>query len=335
MDLCQYRALLTLRMTAYKYSRAIDIAASYTVILLAGVAACAASRVAHSRPGRLSAIQADTAALRRTLDSIADAHHGVVGFSVIDLETGARINRRGDETFPTASLIKVPILVTVYDLVARGQLSLDDPLTVLKIDQVPGSGVTQFLHNGTVLTVHDAAWLMSTISDNTATNLLLDRIIIRRVWAKMDSLGLQHTRVHSKSFLRNSSVAMDSSVKYGLGVTTPNEMAHLFELLARGKAVNPTADSTMLDILEHNTTDFMLQRYAAGARAAHKDGETDAVRAECTLWYLRNRVVACVMTKENKDQRWILDNEPQLTLANMGLAIINAFGGVPPVPPQS
>jgi beta-lactamase class A len=186
-----------------------------------------------------------------------------------------------------------------------------------------------------VLTVQDAAWLMSTISDNTATNLLLDRIIIRRVWAKMDSLGLKNTRVHSKSFLRSSSVAMDSSVKYGLGVTTPNEMARLFELMAQGKAVNPAADSTMLYILEHNNTDFMLQRYAGGVRAAHKDGETDAVRTECTLWYLRNRVVACVMTRENKDQRWILDNEPQLTIANMGLAIINAFGGVPPAPPSS
>ncbi len=317
------------------HSRTLRVVASYAAILLAGVIACAATRVGQSGAGRLQIVRADTAALRKKLDSIADAHHGVVGYSVIDLETGARINRRGDETFPTASLIKVPILVTVYDLVAKGQLSLDDPLTVLKIDQVPGSGITQFLHNGIVLTVHDAAWLMSTISDNTATNLLLDRIIIRRVWAKMDSLGLQHTRVHSKSFLRNSSVAMDSSVKYGLGVTTPNEMAQLFELMALGKAVNPAADSTMLHILEHNTTDFMLQRYAGGARAAHKDGETDAVRTECTLWYLRNRVVACVMTKENKDQRWILDNEAQLTLANMGIAIITAFGGVPPAPPSS
>jgi beta-lactamase class A len=317
-------------MTSFPALRAV---VSSTVILLASVIACAAARTGQSGTDRLQIVHADTAALRKKLDSIADAHHGTVGYSVIDLETGARINRRGDETFPTASLIKVAILVTVYDLVAKGQLSLDDPLTVLKIDQVPGSGVIQFLHNGTVLTVHDAAWLMSTVSDNTATNLLLDRIIIRRVWAKMDSLGLQHTRVHSKSFLRSSSVAMDSSVKYGLGVTTPNEMSHLFELMAQGKAVNPTADSTMLDILEHNTTDFMLQRYLEGARAAHKDGETDAVRAECTLWYLRNRVVACVMTRENKDQRWVLDNEPQLTLANMGLAIVNAFGGVPPAPP--
>ena len=317
------------------HSRALRVVVTYAAILLAGVIACAATRVGQPGIPRPQTVRADTAALRRKLDSIADAHHGTVGYSVIDLETGARINRRGDETFPTASLIKVAILVTVYDLVSKGQLSLDDPLTVLKIDQVPGSGVIQFLHNGTVLSVHDAAWLMSTISDNTATNLLLDRIIIRRVWTKMDSLGLQHTRVHSKSFLRNSSVAMDSSVKYGLGVTTPNEMAHLFELMAQGKAVNASADSAMLDILEHNTTDFMLQRYLVGARAAHKDGETDAVRTECTLWYLRNRVVACVMTKENKDQRWILDNEPQLTIANMGLAIVNAFGGVPPAPPSS
>src|ERR1700716_1887798 len=230
-------------MTAYNPSRVLSSAVSYTAILLAGVVACAAPRGGHPQPSRLSAVHADTAALRRKLDSIADAHHGVVGYSVIDLETGARINRRGDETFPTASLIKVSILVTVYDLVAKGQLALDDPLTVLKIDQVPGSGVIQFLHNGTVLTVPAAAWLMSPTSANTATNLLLDRIIIRRVWDKMEKLGLPHTKVHSKSFLRIASVAMDSSVKYGLGVTTPNEMARLFALMADGRAVSPKADT--------------------------------------------------------------------------------------------
>ncbi|HEY3257399.1 MAG TPA: serine hydrolase [Gemmatimonadaceae bacterium] len=301
------------------------------------VAGCARITTAQATPApkapALPPVRADTASLRQVLDSIADAHHGVVGYSVVDLENDARLSRRGDETFPTASLIKVAILVTVYDLVSKGELSLYDPLTVLKIDQVPGSGIAQYLHNGTILTVHDAAWLMTTISDNTTTNLLLDRIIIRRVWDKMEALGLQHTKVHSKSFRRNSSVAYDSSVKYGLGVTTPNEMARLFELLARGKTVNARADSEMLDILEHNNNDMMLQRFAGGARAAHKDGETDQVRAECSLWYLRNRIVACVLTKENKDQRWIIDNEAQLTLARMGEAIVNAWGGALPAPP--
>jgi beta-lactamase class A len=291
-------------------------------------AACATAQ--GGQAGRPPAsISVDTLALRRTLDSLADAHHGTVGYAVFDIDGGPRLSRRGDETFPTASLIKVAVLVTVYDLVAQHKLSLDDRLTVLAIDKVPGSGQLQFLHDGAEVTVHDAAWLMSTISDNTATNLLLDRIIIRRVWDKMEALGLHHTKIHSKTFLRSSSVAMDSSVKYGLGVTTPNEMATLFELLARGRAVNPAADSAMLDILEHNEDVQMLQRFAGGVRAAHKTGATDAVRTECSLFYLASRVVACVLTKDNVDQRWVIDTEPQVTMARMGEAIVKAWGPAP------
>jgi beta-lactamase class A len=248
-----------------------------------------------------------------------------VGYAVHNVDTGERLERRGDETFSTASLIKVAILVTVYDLVEKKQLSLDDPLTVLKIDKVPGSGQLQFLHDNAVITVHDAAWLMTTISDNTATNLLLDRIIIRRVWEKMEKLGLVHTKVHSKSFLRIASVAMDSSVKYGLGVTTPNEMARLFALLAQGKAVSPASDSAMLDILAHNEDRQMLQRYVAGLDVPHKTGATDQVRTECALFPLQSRVVGCVLTKENQDQRWVLDNEAQVTMARMGDAIARAW----------
>src|SRR5581483_4612137 len=85
--------------------------------------------------------RADTASLRRSLNGIAQAHRGVLGYSINNIDTGERLSLRGDETFPTASLIKVPILVTLYDLAAQNQLSLDDPITVLKIDQVPGSGV--------------------------------------------------------------------------------------------------------------------------------------------------------------------------------------------------
>ena len=118
---------------------------------------------------------------------------------------------------------------------------------------------------------------------------------------------------------------MDSSVKYGLGVTTPNEMARLFELLATGKAVSPRADSTMLDILSNNTKGDMLQRYAEGIWFAHKDGEDSDKRTECGVFRLQSRVVVCAMTKENKDQRWVVDNEGQVTLAKMGLAIISAW----------
>jgi beta-lactamase class A len=294
--------------------------------LLLIVPGCASAQAKPDVVPAPTSTAADTAALRTTLGRIVASHHGVVGYSIRNLDTGEELSLRGDETFPTASLIKVPILVTLYDLVEKGKISLDDPLTILSIDKVPGSGVMQFLHDGATVTVHDAAWMMSTVSDNTATNLLLDRIIIRRVWEKMESLGLQHTKVHSKTFLRISSVAMDSSAKYGLGVATPNEMVRLFSLMAEGKAVSPAADSAMLDILEHNTDNTLLQRYLDGVRAAHKTGAVDAARTECSLFYLRTRVVACVFTKENQDQRWILDSEPQITMARMGAAIARAWG---------
>ena len=289
-----------------------------------GAAGCAGGQSA-ANPAPASFARADTAALRRTLDSLATAHRGVLGYAVLNVDTGERLARRGDETFSTASLIKVPILVTVFDLVERGQLSLDDQLTLLKIDKVPGAGNLQFMHDGATLSVRDAAWLMSVTSDNTATNLLLDRIVIRRVWEKMEKLGLPHTKVHSKVFLRMASVAMDSSVKYGLGVTTPSEMAQLFALLADGKAVSPKADSTMLDILAHNEDYASMQRHIQGLTVPHKTGATDQVRTECALFPLQSRVVACVLTKENADQRWLIDNDAQVTMGNMGRAIVGAW----------
>ena len=221
------------------------------------------------------------------------------------------------------------VLVTVHDLVNAGQLALTDPLTVLKVDQVGGSGVLQHVQSGLGLTVGDAAMLMTVLSDNTATNLLLDRVIIRRVWQKMEALALPHTKVHSKVGYRISSVAMDSSVKYGLGVTTPGEMARLLELLARGEAVSPAADSAMLHILEHNQDEVMLARYRGAARFAHKTGAVDRSRTDCGVFYLQSRVVACVLTKENADTSYAVDAEPHLTIGRMGAAVLRAWPAAP------
>jgi beta-lactamase class A len=271
-------------------------------------------------------VRSDTAALRRTLDSLVNRHRGIVGYAVRNIESGERLSRRGDDSFPTASLIKVGILVTLYDLVERGQLSLNDKLIVLRIDKVGGSGQLQHLHDGAEITVADAAWLMIVLSDNTATNLLLDRIAIRRVWEKMDSLGLKRTRVHHKSFLRTySSVAPDSSLKYGLGTSTPNESAQLFELLATGRAVNPRADSAMLRILASTEDRSLMQRFVDGVPSAHKTGSGDSIRTECALWRTPDRVVACVYTNANADTRWTLDTEPQLLMARMGEAVVRSW----------
>ena len=268
---------------------------------------------------------AKSAGLRRTLDSLSSAHHGVVGYSITNLDTGEHLEQRGNETFSTASLIKVPILVTLFDLAAQKLLTLDDPIVLTEIDKVGGAGQLQYLRTPLTLRLWDVAYLMSTLSDNTATNLVLDRIKIRRVWQKMEALGLAHTKVHSGSMTRIASVAPDSSAKYGLGVTTPNEMAQLFTLLAQGKAVSPLADSTMLDILANNQDDSKLARYTYGTRLAHKSGDVDASRTDCGVFSLPARVVACVLTKENTDTRYWVDAEGNAVIGRIGEAIVKAW----------
>ncbi|HEY3288036.1 MAG TPA: serine hydrolase [Gemmatimonadaceae bacterium] len=284
----------------------------------------AAPAPAPAQAPRLDA-RADTAALHRTLESIADAHRGVVGYSVTNLETGEHLERRGDETFPTASLIKVPVLVTLFDLAEKQQLSLDDPVVLTEIDKVGGAGELQFLRTPLTVRLWDVAWLMSTLSDNTGTNLVLDRIKIRRVWQKMESLGLPHTKVHSGSMTRIASVAPDSSAKYGLGVTTPNEMAQLFALMAQGKAVSPSADSTMLWILRHNQDNSKLARFNYNVRLAHKTGDVDQARTDCGVFYLPARVAICVLTKENEDRRYWDESEGNAVIARLGEAVVRAW----------
>lgn len=260
--------------------------------------------------------------LKRTIDSIADAHRGVVGYSITNLDTGEHLERRGDEPFSTASLIKVPVLVALFDLAEQRQLSLDDPVVLTDIDKVGGAGQLQFMRTPFTMRLWDAAWLMSTLSDNTATNLLLDRIKIRRVWQKMEALQLPRTKVHSGSMTRIASVAPDSSAKYGLGVTTPNEMARLFMLMAQGKAVSPAADSTMLYILEHNEDNTKLMRFNYGIRAAHKTGDVDRSRTDCGVLYLPARVVTCVLTKDNQDTRYWSESEGNAVIARIGQAVV-------------
>lgn len=247
--------------------------------LLASAALLAAALLPASAPA-----QGNADALRRTLEGMIRPYEGTVGVSVQDLATGETLSIRGEEKFPSASLIKVSVLVALLDEVRRGTLRLDDPITMIARDQVGGSGVLQHLHSGLGLTVMDAARLMIILSDNTATNLLLDKVPMRTVWAKMDSLGLPATRIHSKTFLRGTSVAMDSSVRYGLGVTTPDETVRLFALLHAGRAVSAEMDSLALALLRGNEDYNKLVRWLPeGAAAAHKTGDVDQSRNDCGI----------------------------------------------------
>ena len=295
--------------------------------------ASAALLAAVALPASIEA-QQDMATLRGTIEDIIRPYEGTVGVSLQNLATGETLSIRGEEKFPSASLIKVSVLVALLDEVRRGTIRLDDPITMIARDRVGGSGTLKHLHSGLGLTVEDAARLMIVISDNTATNLILDKVPMRAVWAKMDSLGLPATRIHSKTFNRSTSVAMDSSVRYGLGVTTPDETVRLFALLHQGRAVSAEMDSLALEILGDNEDWNKIVRWLpAGARAAHKSGDVDQSRNDCGILYGPDAPVAvCVMTRENRDTSYATDNPANLLIARIGAEVYRHFNPSAPPP---
>lgn len=300
-------------------------------LLLAG--ACAASpRAEGPRPA-----PSDTAALRRTLEAVVRGHPGVAGVSVRNLETGEQLSIRGGETFPSASLIKVPVLVALLEEVRKGTIGLDERMGMIARDRVGGSGALKHMEPGLPLTVGDAAWLMVTLSDNTATNLILDKVNVRTVWERMEALGLPHSKIHSKTFLRSTSVAMDSSARYGLGVTTPDETVQLFALLHQGRAVSPALDSLALAMLRANQDGTKLTRWLPeGVAVAHKSGDVDRARNDCGIIYGPDAPVAvCVMTRENRDTTYAVDNPAHLLIARVGREVFrhyNPSAQLPPLP---
>lgn len=290
--------------------------------ILAMIPLLAAAPAAAAPP-----LHADTVELRQELERIAAAHAGVAGVSMRNLETGASVSIRGHETFPSASLIKVGVLVTLLDEVEQGRIRLDERSTMIERDRVGGSGILKHMASGTTLTLEDLAWLMITLSDNTATNLILDKLDVRTTWTKLESLGLPHSKIHSKTFRRETSIAVDSSVLYGLGVTTPDETVQLFALLHDGQAVSARMDSLAMRMLLANQDGALLTRWLpGGTRTAHKSGSVDRARNDCGIMYTPAAPIAlCVMTRENEETSYGVDNPAHLLAARVARAVFRHY----------
>jgi beta-lactamase class A len=213
-------------------------------------------------------------------------------------------------------------------------MRLDERSTMIDRDKVGGTGVIHYLSSGTSLSLADLAWLMITLSDNTATNLLLDKLDARTIGVKMESLGLPHSKVFAKTFRRETSIAPDSSKKYGLGVTTPNEMVQLFSLLYEGKAVSPPLDSASIKMLLANQDDRMMTRWLPeNVRVAHKTGTGDVTRTDCGIIYAPSAPLAlCVLTTDNEDKSYAVDNAAHLIIARVTREVFHFYNPTVPLP---
>jgi beta-lactamase class A len=271
----------------------------------------------------------DDASLGDRLTALAKAHQGQAAIAVKDLKTGESFYLDADKPMPTASLIKLAVMVEAYQQAAEGKVKLSDPITLHDGDKVQGSGIlTYHFSDGATFPVRDAIRLMIAFSDNTATNLVLDKIGIAATGQRMEAWGFPNTRINAKVFLGSkTSIAPERTKQFGLGSTTAREMIGLLERLDAGKLVSPEACKEMLEHLKKcedkdKFTRFLPEKLVV----AHKTGSVNNSRTDAGILYLpKGPVVLCVLTDGNEDKSWRPDNAGNLLCARVAKEVYDHF----------
>ncbi|HEY6273177.1 MAG TPA: serine hydrolase [Terriglobales bacterium] len=223
---------------------------------------------------------------------------GVLGLAVKDLTSGDEFYINADEIMPQASSIKIAVLADLYRQAQQGKLKLTDEYTVRKEDLVSGSDIMLGLTAGTTrLTLRDLATMMVAVSDNSATNVLIDHLGMDNVNSMLEGLGLHVTR------LRRKMMDLKAADEGRENVSTPREMMTLLETIYRGKLLNAEMTQDYLRVLSTHKESALLQGLPEGAVAANKPGELEAVRNDSGIVLVKNRpYVLCVMTTYLKDE---------------------------------
>jgi beta-lactamase class A len=260
----------------------------------------------------------DDAALESRIDGITAEAGGTIAVAAWHLTSGARVARLADEAFPSASVIKVPILVELFGRVADGREDLQSRVTLREEDKVEGSGVLRELHAGSEFTLVDLARLMIVVSDNTATNLLIDRLGVDAVNARMAALGLERTRLGRKMY---DLAARDRGID---NLCAAGEMVALLYGMERGTVVSPAASAEMLAIMKRQSIVTKIPRLLPpGTIVANKTGEITGVSHDAGIIYAPGGPIAlAVLTRGCRDSVAAQD-----AISRVARAIFDAWGG--------
>jgi beta-lactamase class A len=281
-------------------------------------------------------------ALAAELAKIVAVHHGKVALFAEQLSTGSTVSLNADTVVQTASVIKLTILFEAMEQVRAGKAQWNEPITLKPSDGVSGSGILAHMDAPLTLTLKDALTLMVELSDNTATNLLIDRFGVGPVNARIAWMGLTNTHLYKKIGKPATEPMPPDQPKYGLGKTTPREMAKVMERIGRcelagsGEPSQPgdTAICELaLKILRNQFYRDTIPRYLEpldsseqGSAIASKTGSLDAVRADVAIVQGKaGPMVLSIFTYENADHGWTVDNEGEVTVAKLAREIVKAW----------
>ncbi len=261
--------------------------------------------------------------LENKLRALIDSFHGTAGIYVRNLKTGKEAAINADTIFPTASIVKIPILIGIFNKIQEGAYTYHQPMLYRDSMAHGGSGLMQYFKDSSKTDLSNVITLMITHSDNTAAiwcEKLAGGGTTINQW--LASHGFQFTRLNSRTPGRKNNYD-----EYGWGQTTPKEMADLLVMIRDGKAVSPAASERMYRILTHvYWDDYALSQIPPYVQVASKQGMVDASRSEGVLVNApHGDYVFYVATKNNKDQRWVPDNEAWQFARNVSALLWNYF----------
>lgn len=270
-------------------------------------------------------------ALAATLDSLARGFGGQVGIYVRHLPSGAGVEMNADSVFPTASLVKIPILLTLYDQVARGRLDLEARVPypdTLTYRYTEATDVVGYMVAGDTLPLRELAFLMLTVSDNHASlwiQALVGGGAAVNEW--MAAHGFEHTRVNSRTPGREAARST-----YGWGQTTPREIAESLVMMREGRAVSPRASAEMYRLLTKTYWDALaLSQIPPTVQAASKQGFVDRSRSEVLLVNAPGGdYVLAIITKNQQDESYAEDNEGHRLIRAVSRAVYEHFNPADP-----
>lgn len=268
---------------------------------------------------------AGDAELSRAIDAAVAGFHGKVGVYVRQLKTGREASLNADETFPTASLIKIPILLTLFERVDRGEVDYNAELVYRSTRAYDDGDVLSSYQDGKKTSPAKLVWLMETMSDNTAALWCAELAGgADAVNAWLDAHGYKTTRVNRRATGRAA-----EAEKYGWGQTTPREMAELLLSIGAGRAVGPAASEEMLRVLSRTYWDGeSLSQIPPTIHAASKQGAVEHSRSEVLLVNAPSGdYVLSVITKDQADASWLRGNEGYELLRRVSRAVWTTFEG--------
>ena len=245
--------------------------------------------------------------LEAKLKEAISGYNGDIGIYVKNLRTGKLVSINADAIFPTASIVKVPILIGIMDKIERGELKYDEEIIYKDSLLYEGEDILGSFKNNEKIALKKVMMLMLTTSDNTAS-LWLQSLAGKgtRINEILDSLRFKSTRVNSRTPGRE-----DNRTQYGWGQTTPAEMAKLFEMIYRNQVISPSASERMQRVLGRNFWDAEgLSQIPPYIEVYSKNGAVNASRSEIMIVNaVHNPYIFSVFTKNNKDVSWGDTNE--------------------------